>query len=193
MPAEKAPVVRSPLGRKQFSGFTLIELMIVVTIVGLLAAIAIPTFTKSVRRSRTTEALLGLRKIYDGSVTYFDMDHVTPDGHVVPHQFPGSVGLTPGDPPAGQRAESDPDAWEIPTWRALSFGVSDPYYYAYQYLSETDPGLECVDDGFHGTCFVATAHGDLDGDGFFSFFARAGTVEQMQVRGSGIIRAEELE
>ena len=34
-------------------GFTLIEMMIVVTILGLLAAIAIPAFQKYVRRSKT--------------------------------------------------------------------------------------------------------------------------------------------
>jgi type IV pilus assembly protein PilE len=46
-------------------GFTLIEVMIVVTILGILAAIAIPNFTDSMNKSRRSEgisALLGLQQ-----------------------------------------------------------------------------------------------------------------------------------
>ena len=42
--------------RKSEIGFTLIEMMVVVIIVGLLAAIAVPSYTSYVRRATTTEA-----------------------------------------------------------------------------------------------------------------------------------------
>ena len=52
-------------------GFTLIELMIVVAIIGILAAIAIPNFMRFQARSRTTEARTNLGAIYTAEVAFF--------------------------------------------------------------------------------------------------------------------------
>ena len=49
----------------------LIEAMIVVAILGTLAAVAIPAFMRYMRKSKTTEAMQGIKKIYDGARTYY--------------------------------------------------------------------------------------------------------------------------
>jgi len=52
-------------------GFTLIELMIVVAIIGILAAIAIPNFLKFQAKSRTSEARTNLGAIFTGQTSFF--------------------------------------------------------------------------------------------------------------------------
>ncbi len=59
------------LSLRSKKGFTLIELMIVVAIIGILAAIAIPNFMRFQARSRTTEARTNLGAIYTGEVAFF--------------------------------------------------------------------------------------------------------------------------
>lgn len=49
-------------------GFTLVELMVVVAIVGILSAVAIPNFKKYQAKSKTTEARLQLASIYSAEI-----------------------------------------------------------------------------------------------------------------------------
>jgi len=56
--------------RKALKGFTLIELMIVVAIIGILAAIAIPNFVKFQCRSKQSEAKTNLKALYVAQESY---------------------------------------------------------------------------------------------------------------------------
>ncbi len=61
-------------------GFTLIELMIVVAIIGILAAIAIPNFLKFQCKAKTSEAREMLKGVYTANVAYQgETDYFTND------------------------------------------------------------------------------------------------------------------
>jgi len=58
-------------GKKGKKGFTLIELMIVVAIIGILAAIAIPNFLRFQAKSKQSEAKTNLGGIFTAQTSYF--------------------------------------------------------------------------------------------------------------------------
>jgi prepilin-type N-terminal cleavage/methylation domain-containing protein len=133
-------------------GFTLIELMIVVAIIGILAAVAIPAFMDYMKRSKKTEASLQLNKIgknakrlYSETSSYYNGDGAALPAHPTGK---GCCEGTTNNHCAPQPASFAADAG----WSALDFQIDEPslFYYTYKGTAST---------------FTALATGDLDCDG----------------------------
>ena len=69
--------------QKQLAGFTLIELMIVVVVVGILAAVAYPSYQEYLRKTRRVDAKIALmsaaqtlERYYTENMSYADADNV---------------------------------------------------------------------------------------------------------------------
>ncbi len=164
---------------------------ITVPILGILAAIAIPAFTKYVRKSKTSEARVQLAKLYDSMGSYYAEHGRCPEG------LTGSAGVTPplsvncNDGEGGRCLPGAPDygaeLWnDNDTWQALGFSIKDGHYFHYDVEWTQDESGVCQ--------FVIKAYGDLDDDGVFSTFERAGAADVNGVNGAaGLYIDQELE
>jgi type IV pilus assembly protein PilA len=131
---------------KRQGGFTLIELMIVVAIIGILAAIAIPNFLRFQLRSKTSEARTNLAGIRTAEESYFA-------------EYGQYVAQATGTPAGG--GGNTKTTWASGTgFDTMGWSPEGSVFYLY---AATINGAS--------TAYTAEAASDLDGDGTFSDFA----------------------
>lgn len=215
MSIRRPSILLSLQQRRRQGAFTLIEIMIVVAILGILAAIAIPALSKYMKRAKTSEARVSLAKMFDGASAYYNETR-TERGAVVllgsgaapdrpaTHRCPspdvtgGEAGLTPAlavNCNDGEDGKCIPNNsypmtnWDTPTWQGLAFGMEQAHYFHYNFVAVNG------DLTGYGHCqFTAQAFADLDNDGTYSTFERAGAADQNGINGAaGLYLDQEVE
>ncbi|HEY6880276.1 MAG TPA: prepilin-type N-terminal cleavage/methylation domain-containing protein [Polyangiales bacterium] len=158
---------KQPRSRRP-EGFTLIELMIVVVILGILAVVAIPSYRSYVYRSKTTEAIGFLGEIKSRQEAYradfgqYAQVSVTLSSDWMPSTTP----------------TSKPQAWDMTTalgqrWTQLgAIPPGNQTLFVYQVEAGPPGTTPSAGLGYTGSdfWFVSRARGDLDGDNITVLF-----------------------
>lgn len=156
--------------------FTLVELMIVVAIVGVLAALAVYGVRKYVANAKTAEARSGVAQIAKGVTAAYEAEQMEGDLLTLGSTVESTVLLCPTasavpsstDSIKGKKYQSKPSEW-TGNWDCVRFSMTSPQYYQYNYVASGT--------GAAGSTVEAIALGDLDADGALSTFTMRGEIQ----------------
>ncbi|HEY4058741.1 MAG TPA: hypothetical protein VGM39_19140 [Kofleriaceae bacterium] len=137
-------------GNRLSAGFTFdagagSDVMMMTSVVGIMAAVAVPAFMDYMKKSKKTESALQLNKIGKNLKVYY----------ITNASFPvGDTTLSPAESCCmGPNHKCfDPSAWTQKAWQDLDFQIDEPHLFQYRYHSD-------------GKTAIAEAVGDLDCDG----------------------------
>lgn len=184
-------------------GFTLVELMIVVAIIGVLAALAIYGVRRYLASAKTSEAKNSIGAIARGAVGAFERETTVQEivpmgdsGDTFSHDVcddappvPNTIAEVAGKKyQANQANGQDYETGDASSgWKCLKFSMSSPQYYSYSYAANRrandqgaqgaplqDPGFVAL-GGDPGVSIYAV--GNLDGDATYSGFQQRGAVD----------------
>jgi len=147
-------------------GFTLIELMIVVAIIGILAAIAIPSFLAMQLRAKRSELPTNLDAIRTAEKAY----HAEWDQYL-------SVPLCPAAEP--RREPIDLEGACATDWAELGWSPDGIGLCRYQVVAFNSGDWATSD-------FEATAECDIDGDGNYALFRASKDERSAMVTGNNV-------
>jgi prepilin-type N-terminal cleavage/methylation domain-containing protein len=139
-------------------GFTLIELMVAVALIGILSATAIASFQLYQLRSKRSEAFANLGALRKMQLAYFH----EAGGFVLAAPSPGLAGY-PREDKQNWQAGGGVFPSDLPGngFHLLGWQPEGPTFFDYDTNAVNGP---------NGWAFTAAAYGDTDGDGFLSVF-----------------------
>lgn len=131
---------------KNKKGFTLMEMLVVVLIIGVLGAIAFPQYSITIDRTRMTTNLSLLKPIADAVVQYYSFNDAPPDKLTklpvgIPKEWSVNDNLTATSPDGNCTLSIDIDS-TIPTSTSMTCkrGSNDEYKIEYKYSAPDDNG-----------------------------------------------------
>jgi hypothetical protein len=133
-----------------------------------------------------TEAGEAIDKIKGGARQYYVTDHWDTNGNLLPRAFPSNISMTPKTGPNCDKVHTPTEVWDTHGWGLLHFELTEPHYYAYEFLS----------DGLTGTraTYTARAYSDFDCDKIWSTYEIRGSIdEEGSVKVEGPIFSNEIE